>query len=170
MESGQVLTREIRSRALIMAIDSLSALMSAWCVGKGTIVSQVSVSSSDVPYSRSILFNSIGTYGWNAIYTGDGRNSGSASACQLLTVRSEAPNRTAPQTVLGLTLTLFFGALASALVAVAAIVESVRRNRKKPLVQNRPRPSRPQVLVVGGNHTVSFSTKPHLSTQECLSS
>jgi hypothetical protein len=42
----------------------------------------VTVTNGVVPDSSSITFNSAGTFYWQAVYSGDGKNSGATSACQ----------------------------------------------------------------------------------------
>ena len=58
------------------------------CSGIATIISNVTVTNGVVPDSASRLFNTTGTFGWNAFYTGDGNNMGATSACEPLTVSS----------------------------------------------------------------------------------
>jgi hypothetical protein len=63
-----------------------SLFASSSCSGTSKIVSNVTVTNGVVPNSASQLFNVSGTFGWNALYSGDANNSGAASACELLTV------------------------------------------------------------------------------------
>ena len=58
------------------------------CSGTATIISNVTVTNGVVPNSASRLFNTTGTFGWNAFYSGDGNNNGATSACEPLTVSS----------------------------------------------------------------------------------
>jgi uncharacterized membrane protein len=56
------------------------------CTGTAHTVSAVNVGNSVVPTSRSVLFNRTGTYGWDAVYSGDSNNNGATSSCETLTV------------------------------------------------------------------------------------
>jgi hypothetical protein len=57
------------------------------CSGTGIVVgSPVKVASSNVPSSASQVFNSAGTSGWYAVYSGDANNNPITSKCQALTV------------------------------------------------------------------------------------
>jgi hypothetical protein len=57
------------------------------CGGSATIVNPVvTVNNGIVPNSGSHTFNVVGSYSWDAVYTGDGNNAGSTSPCEPLTV------------------------------------------------------------------------------------
>jgi len=56
------------------------------CSGSATIVSTVTVSGGTVPNSASQTFNTVGSYSWNAVYSGDSNNSPATSSCEPLTV------------------------------------------------------------------------------------
>src|SRR2546428_756428 len=64
------------------------------CATPGTVVSIVTVSNSVVPNSRTVTFNSSGTFSFNAVYSGDANNNGSTSSCESLTVNKAAPTIT----------------------------------------------------------------------------
>lgn len=59
------------------------------CSGPSNIISIVNVNenSGSVPVSRLVTFNSTGTYGWNATFTGDSNNNKASSSCEPLTVQ-----------------------------------------------------------------------------------
>jgi len=61
------------------------------CSGGSTTVSTVTVTSGIVPDSASRVFNSAGSYSWNAVYSGDTNNFGSTSACEPLSVGKLSP-------------------------------------------------------------------------------
>ncbi len=61
------------------------------CTGSGTIVSTVTVSSGVISNSRSVIFNSTGSYGFEAVYSGDTNNNPATAACEPLTVQSASP-------------------------------------------------------------------------------
>ena len=57
------------------------------CTGTATLVgSAVTVTNGVVPNSASQTFSTAGSYGWEAIYTGDSNNAGATSPCEQLTV------------------------------------------------------------------------------------
>ncbi len=56
------------------------------CAASATVVSIVTVSNGVVPNSRTVTFNSSGTFSFNAIYSGDNNNNGGTSSCEPLTV------------------------------------------------------------------------------------
>src|SRR5207249_9293514 len=51
-----------------------------------TVASIVTVSNGVLPSSRTVTFNSRGTFSFNAIYSGDNNNNGGTSSCEPLTV------------------------------------------------------------------------------------
>jgi len=62
------------------------------CTGSGIVLSVVTVSNGVVPTSGSQTFGSTGTYSFNAVYSGDGSNNGTSSACEPLTVQKANPS------------------------------------------------------------------------------
>jgi hypothetical protein len=44
--------------------------------------------------SGSVVFNTTGSYSWNAVYSGDANNNAATSACELLTVQKASPSIT----------------------------------------------------------------------------
>jgi PKD repeat protein len=57
------------------------------CTGTGTQVGDpVAVTNGAIPTSTSQTFNTAGNFSWNAVYSGDSNNDGSASTCEPLTV------------------------------------------------------------------------------------
>ena len=62
------------------------------CAASSTAVSIVTVSSGVVPNSRTVTFNSSGTFSFNAVYSGDNNNNGGTSSCEPLTVNKASPN------------------------------------------------------------------------------
>ncbi|HEV2120421.1 MAG TPA: hypothetical protein VGS11_10010 [Candidatus Bathyarchaeia archaeon] len=68
------------------------------CSGSGTVVgSPVAVTNGIVPDSASQSFATAGTYGWNAVYSGDSNNNQATSPCELLTVVQAVSSLTLPQ-------------------------------------------------------------------------
>src|SRR5437899_532286 len=63
-------------------------------VGSGTCICMMTVTNGVVPNSRTVTFNSSGTFSFNAVYSGDANNNGAASGCELLTVNKAAPTIT----------------------------------------------------------------------------
>ncbi len=61
------------------------------CAAPATVVSIVTVSNGLVPNSRSVTFNSSGTFSFNAIYSGDNNNNGGTSSCEPLTANKASP-------------------------------------------------------------------------------
>src|SRR5207253_1059949 len=59
----------------------------AACTVPGSPVSTVTVTGGVVPNSRAVLFNSTGSFGFNAVYSGDANNNRATSACEPLTVQ-----------------------------------------------------------------------------------
>jgi hypothetical protein len=57
------------------------------------------VTNGTVPQSDSLAFNSVGTFYWQAVYSGDANNNGASSACtdEVLTVTKKQPNATTAQ-------------------------------------------------------------------------
>jgi len=69
------------------------------CSSASSIVSTVTVTIGIAPNSRQVVFNSSGTFGWRAAYSGDSNNNPIESACVSLTVNPWAPElRPAPST------------------------------------------------------------------------
>src|SRR5207245_702535 len=64
------------------------------CAAPGAVISMVTVNNGVVPNSRTVTFNSSGTFSFNAVYSGDANNNGAASGCELLTVNKAAPTIT----------------------------------------------------------------------------
>ncbi len=65
------------------------------CVGSFTPVgSPVTVTNGLVPRSASQAFNTVGSYSWNATYSGDADNNRESSACEPLTVTSDSISTT----------------------------------------------------------------------------
>jgi hypothetical protein len=66
--------------------------------GAGT----VTVTNGNVPDSSGITFNDAGTYYWQAVYTGDGKNNGATSPCQSeqLVVNPNTPGISTAQNLL----------------------------------------------------------------------
>ena len=66
------------------------------CTGPSNIISFVNVNGNtgSVPASRLVIFNSTGTFGWNATYTGDSNNNRAQGGCELLTVQPASPTVT----------------------------------------------------------------------------
>jgi hypothetical protein len=62
----------------------------------------VTVSNGTVPDSNALAFNSVGTFYWQAVYTGDGDNNGATSACtsEVLTVNKAQPMVSTAQNVI----------------------------------------------------------------------
>ena len=56
------------------------------CTGNSTVVSVVTVTGALVPNSASHFFGNVGSYSWEAIYSGDANDSGATSSCEVLTV------------------------------------------------------------------------------------
>lgn len=56
------------------------------CLGTSSLVSTVAVSSAVVPNSASQSFATAGTYGWEAVYSGDTNNGPATSPCEPLNV------------------------------------------------------------------------------------
>jgi len=69
-----------------------NSFQSASCTGTSTIVSIVTVANGNVPGSASKTFNTAGSFGWNAVYSGDANNSGASSACEPLIVNKTSPS------------------------------------------------------------------------------
>jgi hypothetical protein len=62
------------------------------CAGTGTPVgTPVTVTNGVVPNSASQVFNTAGSFSWNAVYSGDTNNNGATSACEDLTVAKASP-------------------------------------------------------------------------------
>lgn len=61
------------------------------CAGQGALVSVVSVTNGLVPDSRIVIFNSTGTYSFQAFYSGDSNNVGAPSPCEPLAVNKASP-------------------------------------------------------------------------------
>src|SRR6266704_2490592 len=61
------------------------------CAAAGTVVSIVTVTNGLVPNSRSVAFNSTGSFSFNAFYSGDANNNGATSPCEPLTVNKASP-------------------------------------------------------------------------------
>src|SRR3989449_353756 len=61
------------------------------CAAPGAVISMVTVNNGVVPNSRTVTFNSSGTFSFNAVYSGDANNNDAASGCELLTVNKAAP-------------------------------------------------------------------------------
>src|SRR5207237_3562509 len=57
-----------------------------------TLVSTVTVTGGAVPTSGSQTFPIAGTFGWNAVYSGDANNSPATSACEPFTVITTTGN------------------------------------------------------------------------------
>ena len=64
------------------------------CAAPGAVISIVTVNNGVVPNSRTVTFNSSGTFSFNAVYSGDANNNGAASGCELLTINKAAPTIT----------------------------------------------------------------------------
>ena len=62
------------------------------CSPIGSVVSVVTVTNGAVPGSRSVFFNSSGTFSWRAMYGGDSNNNGATSPCEPMTVCKCAPS------------------------------------------------------------------------------
>lgn len=58
----------------------------SYCSGSSGTVSVVTITSGSIPNSRSVTFNSTGTYGFEASYAGDGNNNAVTSSCETVTV------------------------------------------------------------------------------------
>jgi len=61
------------------------------CTAPGSVVSTVTVTSGVVPNSRSVTFNSTGSFSFQAVYSGDANNNGATSPCELVTVNKANP-------------------------------------------------------------------------------
>ena len=61
------------------------------CSSGQTQVSQVTVTNGVVPNSASHTFGGVGTYSWNAVYSGDSNNNGATSSCETITVNKASP-------------------------------------------------------------------------------
>src|SRR5438876_771185 len=61
------------------------------CTAPGTAASIVTVTNGVVPKSRAVLFNSTGSFGFTAAYSGDANNNEAASSCEALTVNKVSP-------------------------------------------------------------------------------
>src|SRR5207245_10479991 len=61
------------------------------CTAPGVTVSVVTVANGVVPNSRAVLFNSTGSFGFTAAYSGDANNNAAASSCEALTVNKVSP-------------------------------------------------------------------------------
>jgi len=59
---------------------------SGTCGGTATVVSTVTVTGGIVPAASSQTFSTAGSFGWNAVYSGDANNNPATSACESLTV------------------------------------------------------------------------------------
>jgi hypothetical protein len=67
---------------------------SSSCTTGSTLVSTVTVTGGTVPNSASVQFNTVGTFYWNAVYSGDSNNNAVTSSCQTLTVNKASPTLT----------------------------------------------------------------------------
>src|SRR5256712_3828720 len=78
------------------------------CTGTAVFSETVTVNPATgaVPGSRAVQFNSTGIYEWQAVYSGDGNNQGSASLCgsEPLTVNKASPAITSTVTPAAITL------------------------------------------------------------------
>src|SRR2546426_955817 len=61
------------------------------CSGSPSSISNVTVTSSAIPNSRSVIFNSTSPVSWNAVYSGDANNRLAQSLCEPLTVNKVTP-------------------------------------------------------------------------------
>jgi hypothetical protein len=66
------------------------------CTGTANVVSTVKVTNGIAASSQSEQFNHTGTFGWNAVYSGDTNNDGATSSCELLTVKTPARPSSVP--------------------------------------------------------------------------
>jgi len=64
------------------------------CTAPATVISIVGVTNSLVPNSRAVMFNSTGSFSFNAVYSGDANNGGATSTCEPLTVNKASPTIT----------------------------------------------------------------------------
>ena len=64
------------------------------CGGTATLVSQVAVTNGSAPDSALQTFNNVGSYSWNAVYSGDPGNNAATSACEPLDVNRAGPSIT----------------------------------------------------------------------------
>ncbi|TMI08247.1 hypothetical protein E6H34_05260 [Candidatus Bathyarchaeota archaeon] len=61
------------------------------CQGTATPISTVTVTNRAIPQSRSWQFTSAGTFGWNAVYSGDPNNAHATSSCGPIPVSKATP-------------------------------------------------------------------------------
>src|SRR6266487_2407760 len=67
-----------------------SVYANAGCIAPGKSVSSVSVANGVIPNSRAVLFNSTGSFSFNALYSGDSNNNAATSTCEALSVAKAA--------------------------------------------------------------------------------
>jgi hypothetical protein len=62
----------------------------------------VTVTNGNVPNSNSLAFNSTGTFYWQAVYSGDGKNNGATSVCteEILVVNPKSPTNSTAQNLI----------------------------------------------------------------------
>jgi len=61
------------------------------CASPGTTVSIVAVLNGIISNSRAVIFNATGSYGFQAVYSGDTNNNGAIGPCELLIVNKASP-------------------------------------------------------------------------------
>ncbi len=66
----------------------------SYCTGSSGTVSIVTVTGGSIPSSRSVTFNSTGSYGFEASYSGDSNNNAVTSSCEAVTVSASLHNTT----------------------------------------------------------------------------
>ena len=82
--------------------------------GQTQVGARVTVTGGVVPASAPQTFTSLGSYSWNAAYSGDGNNVGAASACEPLTVQEASPTVTTLVSPSTITLTTTSGSATDA--------------------------------------------------------
>lgn len=60
------------------------------CSGSATLAGTVTVTNGVVPNSPAVKFSSIGSYSWEAVYSGDVNNNQAISSCEPLTVNANS--------------------------------------------------------------------------------
>jgi hypothetical protein len=64
------------------------------CSGTSSTASIVTITGATIPSSRSVIFNSTGTFGFEASYPGDGNNNAATGPCEPVTVNKATPSLT----------------------------------------------------------------------------
>jgi hypothetical protein len=68
-----------------------NSFQTASCTGTPVMVSTVTVTNAAVPVSASKTYSSVGSFSWNAVYSGDANNAPATSLCEPLTVNKATP-------------------------------------------------------------------------------